>query len=130
MSVTVAASLVVQAVLTVALCGVPAVAAMAAGGPGLLVIANPGLVTRAAAFAVTVYFPATVLALYICEVATPLALVMAVFPQAKLPLAPVVGELNVTSSPETGFFFVSGTAATERFVKVVLTTVLCGVPLV
>ena len=40
-----------------------AVAAIEAGGPGLLVIAKPGLVLRAAAFAVTVYLPATVLAL-------------------------------------------------------------------
>src|SRR5438309_11715289 len=102
MSFTVAVKFVAKAVFTVALCGVPAVAAIEAGGPARLVITKPGLVVRAFAVAVTVYLPAIVLAVKTCEVAMPLALVTAVFPQAKIPLAPAVGGLNVTSTPETG----------------------------
>ena len=48
-------------------------AAIEAGGPGLLVITKPGLVVRAFAVAVTVYLPAIELALKTCAVAIPLA---------------------------------------------------------
>src|ERR1700751_3953844 len=87
-SCTVAAIFVGKAVFTVVLCGVPAVAVIDAGGPGTLVITKPGLVVRPFAVAVTAYFPAIVFAFKICEVAIPLALVIAVFPQANTPLAP------------------------------------------
>jgi hypothetical protein len=115
-------------VFTVALCGVPAVAVIEAGGPGRLVSTKPGLVVRVFALAVTEYFPETVLALKICEVAIPLALVIAVFPQEKVPLAPLVGGLNVTSTPETGFEELSSTVATRGFAKFLVTVALCGVP--
>lgn len=52
-SCTVAPRLVAKAVFTVVLCGVPAVAVMEAGGPGLFVNTNPGLVVRLFAVAVT-----------------------------------------------------------------------------
>src|SRR4029077_10785629 len=113
-SCTVAARFVGKAVFTVVLCGVPAVAVIEAGGPGRLVITKPGFVVRVFAVAVTVYLPEVVLALRTCDVAIPLALVIAVFPQAKTPLAPLVGGLNVTSKPETGCAELSSTVATRR----------------
>jgi hypothetical protein len=101
-----------------------------AGGPALLVITNPGLLLSAFVFAVTAYLPAIVLALKICEVAMPLALLTAVLPQAKVPLAPLIGALNVTSTPETGFDEASRTVATNGFTKFLVTVAVCGVPLV
>ena len=70
-SITVTARFVAKAVLTVAVCGVPAVAATEAGGPALLVRPKPGLVVRALVVAVTVYLPAVELAVNTCEVAMP-----------------------------------------------------------
>jgi hypothetical protein len=65
------------------------------------------------------------------EVATPLALVVAVFtPPANVPLAPVVGTSNVTTAPGTGFWFPSTTVATNGTANVELTVAVCGVPLV
>jgi hypothetical protein len=113
-STTVAANCVAKAVFTVADCGVPAVAVIDAGAPALLVSANPGLVVRAFATAVTVYLPAISLAVNTCEVATPAPLVIAVFPeQAKVPLAPLVGASNATNTPETGSPEASFTVATN-----------------
>ena len=117
--------------LTVAVCGVPAVAAMEAGAPALLVSANPGLVVRAAPVAVTVYLPAVSLAVNTGEVANPALLVIAVFPeQAKVPLAPLVGALKVTSTPDTGSPEESFTVAARALAKALATVALCGVPLV
>jgi hypothetical protein len=67
------------------------------------------------------------------EVATPLAVVVAVVvfvPFAKVPVAPVVGAVNVTVAPLTGFEFLSNTVAARGSAKAVSTVALCGVPLV
>ena len=65
------------------------------------------------------------------EVATPDAFVVAVFaPPAKLPLAPLLGGVNVTVTPLTGFPLASVTVATSGAPKAVSSFVLCGVPLV
>lgn len=65
------------------------------------------------------------------EVATPLALVVAVFtPPAKLPLAPVLGAVNVTVTPLTGFDPLSRTVTTSGNAKAALTAALCAEPLV
>jgi hypothetical protein len=71
----------------------------------------------------------------VVEVATPLALVVAIVvfvPFAKVPLAPEAGAVNVTVTPLTGIpsgdpLFV--TVATSG-ANAVLTAALCGVPLV
>jgi hypothetical protein len=67
------------------------------------------------------------------DVATPLALVVAVFtPPANVTLAPVAvaGGSNVTSAPLTGFWLRSTTVTTNGAANGVLTVALCGVPLV
>jgi hypothetical protein len=67
------------------------------------------------------------------EEATPLALVVAVVvfvPFTKVPLAPVVGAVNVTTTPPTGFEFLSNTVATRGAANAVSIVALCGVPLV
>jgi hypothetical protein len=70
------------------------------------------------------------------EVATPLALVVsisvAVEFDAKVPLAPVAGAVNVTDTPATGTGLppLSTTVATSGFVNAVLITALCPLPLV
>jgi hypothetical protein len=67
----------------------------------------------------------------VAEVATPLALVVAVFtPPAKVPLAPDAGAVNVTTTPLTGFEPLSSTVATSGNANAVPTVALCGVPLV
>ncbi len=66
------------------------------------------------------------------EVAAPLALVVAVVvvpPPAKVPLAPVAGAVNVTTTPLVGDPPVV-TVATSAAANAVLMTALCGVPLV
>jgi hypothetical protein len=63
-------------------------------------------------------------------VARPLRLVAAVFtPPANVAVAPFAGEVNVTTTPGTGFPLLSDTSATSGIPKAVLTAVLCGVPL-
>src|SRR5437016_2093930 len=65
------------------------------------------------------------------DVATPDAFVVAVFaPPAKLPLAPLLGGVNVTVTPLTGFPLASLTVTTKGAGKGVLIAALCGVPLV
>jgi hypothetical protein len=67
----------------------------------------------------------------VADVATPLALVVAVFtPPANVPLAPLAGGVNVTMTPLTGLLPASVTVATRGAAKAVLIVVLCGVPLV
>src|SRR6266478_2125367 len=72
------------------------------------------------------------LAVNIAEVATPLALVIAVFaPPANVPLAPVcAGAVNVTVAPETGLLLASFTVACSAVVNAVLIVAVCGVPAV
>ena len=63
------------------------------------------------------------------EVATPDALVVAeLTPPAKAPLAPLLGAVNVTVSPEIGLPPASATVAARRAENMVLIGVLCGVP--
>ena len=48
-----------------------------------------------------------------------------------VPLAPVsAGAVNVTDTPGTGLPLASSTVTTSGLVKLVVTTVLCGVPAV
>jgi hypothetical protein len=71
------------------------------------------------------------LAVKTAEVATPEALVVAVFtPPANVPLAPLTGAANVTSAPLTGLPPESLTVAASAAAKAVLIPALCGVPLV
>src|ERR1700688_4091715 len=78
-SFTVACSAVVNAVLIVALCGVPAVVVIAAGSPAVLVRAKLAAIETPDTHAATLYPPAMLLAVNTAEVATPLASVTAVF---------------------------------------------------
>jgi hypothetical protein len=129
--VTVATSGAAKAVLTAALCGVPLVAAIVSGAVAVLVRLKLAGAAIPVAVAVTVYGPPTVaFAVKTAEVATPLAFVVAVFaPPANVPLAPVAGGVNVTTTPLTPAPpFV--TVATNGAAKAVLTAALCGVPLV
>src|SRR6202140_1600597 len=73
-----------------------------------------------------------VLAVKTAAVATPLALVTAVFtPPANVPLAPVcAGAVNVTVTPETGLLPLSFTVAFNAVVNAVLIVADCGVPAV
>jgi hypothetical protein len=67
------------------------------------------------------------------EVATPFVPVCPVtvfVPFPKVPVAPVVGAVNVTVTPLTGFEPLSRTVAPSAAAKAVLIAALCGVPLV
>jgi hypothetical protein len=114
-SVTVASRFVTNAVFTVALCGVPAVAVILPAPPDVFVrlyvaVPVPGVV------AVTLYEPAVLFAVNTAAVATPLVFVVAVFtPPANVPLAPDPGAVNVTTTPPTGLPKASVTVA-SRFV--------------
>jgi len=71
------------------------------------------------------------LAVKAADVATPLAFVVAVFtPLANVPLAPLPGAVNVTTTPLTGLFPASVTVATNGAANVVLIAALCPEPLV
>ena len=74
------------------------------------------------------------LAAKVAEVATPLALVVAVvelvLAPAKVPLAPVDGAVNVTITPWTGCDPLSSTVATSGAANAVSMVAVCGVPLV
>jgi hypothetical protein len=71
------------------------------------------------------------LAVNVAEVATPLAFVVAVFtPPANVPLAPLVGAVNVTTTPFTGLFDTSLTVACNGAANAVLIVALWGVPAV
>jgi hypothetical protein len=130
-SVTVATRAAANAVLIAADCGVPLVAVTFAAGPALFVKAKFADVAPVA-LATTLYGPpAMALAVKTAEVATPLALVVAVFtPPANVPLAPDAGGVNVTTTPLTGLFPESVTVATNAAAKALLIAALCGVPLV
>jgi hypothetical protein len=65
------------------------------------------------------------LAVKVAEVATPLEFVEAVFePPANVPLAPLGGGVNVTSTPLTGLFPVSVTVAAKGEANAVLMAAL------
>src|SRR5260370_1034297 len=84
------------------------------------------------ALATTLYGPPAVeFALIAAEVAAPLTLVVAVFiPPANVPLAPLPGAVNVTTTLFTGLFPASVTVAANGPENAVLTVVLCPDPLV
>src|SRR5439155_13624171 len=106
----VACSGVANAVLTVALCGVPAVGMMLAGEPARLVSEKFAEVAPVA-LATTLYGPpAVAFAVNTADVATPLVVVAAFTPPAKVPLAPLPGAVNVTTTPLTRLFAASSTA--------------------
>jgi hypothetical protein len=130
-SVTAAIRAAANAVLIVALCGVPLVAVTLAAGPAVLVKAKFADVAPVA-LATTLYGPpAVALAVNATEVATPEAFVVAVLtPPANVPLAPEAGGVNVTTTPLTGLFPESVTVATNGAANAVLIATLCGVPLV
>ncbi len=65
------------------------------------------------------------------DVATPLAFVVAVLtPPANIPLAPLAGGVNVTTTPLTALPPLSFTVATKGAANAVLMAALWGVPLV
>lgn len=132
-SFTVAARFVAKAAPITALCGVPAVAVTEAGAPARLVrlkLAGP----TPGAVAVTVKGPPAVpLAVKVGAVATPLVFVVAVttvplfVPPEKVPLAPLEGAVNVTTTPSRGREFLSSTVACKD-PKAVLMATLCEDP--
>jgi len=130
-SVTVATNGAANAVLIAALCPEPLVTTTLDAGPGVFVNEKFAEVAPVA-LATTLYGPpATLLEVNTAEVATPLAFVVAVFaPPAKVPLAPLVGAVKVTTTPLTGLFPESVTVATSGAVKAVLITALWPEPLV
>lgn len=103
-SVTVTCSCMAKGVLMVALCGVPALGAMFAGGLPKFVREKFAEVAMPEADAITVYGPpAKLLAVKTGAIATPDVFVDAAFvPAANVPLGPLVGAENVTKTPLTG----------------------------
>jgi hypothetical protein len=130
-SVTVATNGAANAVLIVAPCPEPLVTAILAAGPTLFVSAKFAEVAPVT-LATTLYGPpAMLLAVNTAEVATPLELVVAVFtPPAKVPLAPLVGAVNVTTTPLSKLFAASRTVACSAVANAALIVALCGVPAV
>src|SRR5580692_1981901 len=130
-SFTVACSCVVNAVLIGAVCGVPAVAVMLAAVPTWLVNEKFAVVAPVA-LATTLYGPpAIAFAVNTVEVATPLPLLVAVFtPPANLPLAPLAGGVNVTTTPLTGLLLASVTVVTSGAANAASIAALCPEPLV
>jgi hypothetical protein len=128
-SVTVVTKGAPNAVLIAALCPDPLVTATLAADPALFVSEKFAGVATPATVAVTVYGPpAVLLAVNVSEVATPLEFVVAVFtPPAKVPLAPLPGAVNVTSTPLSGLFDASFTVACSGANGVLIETVW-GVP--
>ena len=131
-SVTVATKAAANAELTVAFCPDPLVTTTLAAGPTRFVSEKFAGVATPATAPVTLYGPpAVAFAVNVAEVATPLPFVVAVFtPPANVPLAPLVGAVNVTSTPLTGLFPASVTVATKGATNAVLIAVLCPDPLV
>jgi hypothetical protein len=129
--VTVATNGAVNAALIVALWPEPLVTVTFAAGPARLVREKFAEVAPVA-LATTLYGPPAVeFAVKAADVATPLAFEVAVFvPPANVPLAPLPGGVNVTSTPPTGLFPVSVTVATNGAANAALIAALCPEPLV
>jgi len=82
------------------------------------------------AVAVTVYEPTVPFAVNVGDVATPLLSVVACAladPPVKVPLAPALGAVNVTTIPLVGFPLIV-TVALNGEANAVFTVALCGVP--
>src|SRR5258708_5665047 len=131
-SLTVACSCVANAVLMVALWGVPAVAVMLDGVPAALATAKFAGEATPQTAAEPVEGPATrPRSATNHEDAKPCALVTAVLtPPANVALAPLVGAVKVTVTPLTGPLKESFTVACSCVANAVLTVALCGVPAV
>src|SRR5258707_1232368 len=131
-SLTVACSCVANAVLMVALWGVPAVALILAGALAKLVNANFFfLIIRGPPRSTFFPYPTLFRSVKIAAVATPCALVTAVLtPPANVPLAPLVGAVKVTVTPLTGLLKESFTVACSCVANAVLTVALCRGPAV
>src|SRR5947207_2167653 len=131
-SFTVATSGAANAVLIVALCGVPHLTIILLTAPHAFITYDvAGLATPATLAAPVFGPPAPLLAFTLFPYTTLFRSVVAVFtPPAKLPLAPVPGALNVTVTPATGLPPASFTVATSGAANAVLIVALCGVPLV
>jgi hypothetical protein len=130
-SVTVATNGAAKAALIAALCPEPLVTVTFAAGPARLV-REKFAEDAPVALATTLYGPPAVeFAVKAADVATPLAVEVAVFtPPANVPLAPLPGGVNVTSTPPTGLFPASVTVATNGAAKAALIAALCPEPLV
>jgi hypothetical protein len=118
-------------VLIVAFCPEPLVAVTFAAAPTVFVSEKSADVAPVA-LATTLYGPpAVAFAVNVADVATPLAFVVAVFtPPANVPLAPLAGGVNVTTTPLTGLFPESVTVATRGAANAVLIVAFCPEPLV
>src|SRR4029077_19488508 len=118
-----------NAVLIVALCGVPLVAVMLAGTAAVLV-SDKFTVVNPVAAAVTVYGPPAVAFAVNGADATPDAFVATTIVAVLLlntPEAPDPGAVNVTFTPETGLLPASFTVTASALAKAVLTVADCGV---
>jgi hypothetical protein len=128
-SVIVACSGVAKPVLMVAVCPAPVVAVMLAAAPVRFVKEN--VVETPFTAAPTTYCPTLLLAVNVGAVATPWALLVAVAvvcPPVNVPLAPLVGAVNVTTAPLTGLLLASVTVACSGVAKLALIAALCPVP--
>ncbi|MGA7302172.1 MAG: hypothetical protein WBD45_10965 [Terriglobales bacterium] len=131
LSTTVAARGTLNADPTVAVCGVPLVDVIVAGAEAMFVRANMAGVDAPMTTAVTVKDPAVEFALKVDERATPPASVASISegaPLANMPLAPVVGAVNVTETPLVGATPVVTVAISGAYA--VPTVVVCGDPFV
>ena len=130
-SVTIAARGTGYCLVTCALWGDPPAVAIWAATPTVLVRENVAAAAPAGREATTVYEPATVFAVNMPEVATPLLSVVAVDPfTVKIPLAPDSGADHVTGTPFTGLPAASRTRVPNFVGNAVPVRVLCGVPAV
>jgi hypothetical protein len=115
LSTTAATSGAENAALIAALCGVPLIAVMEAAAPAVFVNMKLAGAVTAATVAVTINAPDVPFAVSAVEMAMPLELVIAIVVllpvSAKIPLAPVVGAIKVTTAPPTGFCPASNTVA-------------------
>jgi hypothetical protein len=131
-STTIATNGAPKAVLMVASCRDPLVAVIDAAGPDVFVRLKLVVAIAPATLAVTASLPIVPFAVYVDEVATPLALVVSVsvlVPPANKPLAPVAGAVKVTNAPLTGVPPIV-TVATSGAANAVFTAVLWVAPLV
>lgn len=115
--------------MMVAFCVAPALAVIVAGAPEVFVRLNVAGVPIPAAVAVTLYDPATRLAVKTGAVAIPNESVTAVFtPPAKVPLAPEFGAVKVTVTFRIGLLEASLTRARRFAANEVPTCALCEFP--
>jgi hypothetical protein len=130
-STTVATNGAANAVPIVASCRDPLVAVIDAAGPDEFVRLKLTVAITPPTEAVTVSAPMIPFAVYVLEVAVPVASVVSVsvvVPPSKVPLAPVPGAVKVTNAPLNGVL-PKVTLATSGAANAVLTAAVCGDPL-